>query len=132
MHAVILAAGEGSRLGPTADDRTRHALAEATGRPLKEHGGAWRQVTAAYRRIGREGALQVEAAGCTRCGLYANATQVVMGEGPEDAEMMIVGEQPGDREDLAGRPFVGPAGQLFDEVAERAGLDRRVFWVLPN
>ncbi len=61
---------------------------------------------------------------CTRCPLYRNATQAVPGEGPQDAPLMVVGEQPGDQEDLAGRPFVGPAGQLFDRVADQAGLDR--------
>ena len=70
-----------------------------------------------------------EAASCTRCPLHAGATQVVFGEGPAEARVVIVGEQPGDREDLAGRPFVGPAGQLFDEVAERAGLDRSSCYV---
>ncbi|RAZ87710.1 UdgX family uracil-DNA binding protein [Cereibacter johrii] len=69
------------------------------------------------------------AEGCRRCGLWANATQVVFGEGPAAARMMIVGEQPGDREDLAGRPFVGPAGQLFDEEAAAAGLDREAVYV---
>ncbi|WOI57373.1 UdgX family uracil-DNA binding protein [Palleronia sp. LCG004] len=69
-------------------------------------------------------ALRREAEGCTRCPLYRDATQVVMGEGPTDAPLMIVGEQPGDHEDLAGRPFVGPAGQLFDEIAGEVGLDR--------
>ncbi len=69
-------------------------------------------------------ALRREAEGCTRCPLHRNATQVVMGEGPRDAPLMIVGEQPGDQEDLAGRPFVGPAGQLFDEIAGEVGLDR--------
>ena len=68
--------------------------------------------------------LAEEAAACTRCPLHGPATQVVFGEGPPDAPLMIVGEQPGDREDIAGRPFVGPAGQLFDEVAGAAGLDR--------
>ncbi|MDQ2092733.1 UdgX family uracil-DNA binding protein [Rhodalgimonas zhirmunskyi] len=61
---------------------------------------------------------------CRRCPLWENATQAVPGEGPDDAPLMIVGEQPGDMEDLAGRPFVGPAGQLFDKVAARAGLAR--------
>ncbi len=61
---------------------------------------------------------------CTRCPLHRSATQAVPGEGPRDAELMIVGEQPGDQEDLQGRPFVGPAGQLFDRVAKEAGLDR--------
>ena len=69
-------------------------------------------------------ALHDDARGCTRCPLHENATQVVFGEGPADASMMFVGEQPGDTEDLAGRPFVGPAGQLFDAIAERAGVDR--------
>ena len=61
---------------------------------------------------------------CTRCQLHQAATQAVPGEGPFDARVMIVGEQPGDQEDLAGRPFVGPAGQLFDQIAQDVGLDR--------
>ena len=61
---------------------------------------------------------------CTRCPLYCNATQGVAGEGPEAARIMLVGEQPGDQEDLQGRPFVGPAGQVLNEVLEEAGLDR--------
>ncbi len=69
-------------------------------------------------------ALHRDAAACTRCALYERATQVVVGEGPLDAELMFVGEQPGDQEDLAGRPFAGPAGQLFDRIAEEAGVDR--------
>ncbi|WP_136684730.1 UdgX family uracil-DNA binding protein [Falsirhodobacter xinxiangensis] len=69
-------------------------------------------------------ALRAEAAACTRCPLHAPATQTVFGIGPADAEVMFVGEQPGDQEDLAGRPFVGPAGQIFDQEAEAAGLDR--------
>lgn len=69
-------------------------------------------------------ALRDEAMGCTRCPLHACATRTVFGEGPVDAALMIVGEQPGDQEDLAGRPFVGPAGQMFDRAAAQAGLDR--------
>ncbi|MBB4085465.1 UdgX family uracil-DNA binding protein [Sphingomonas carotinifaciens] len=69
-------------------------------------------------------ALREEAAGCTRCPLYKPATQTVFGEGPVDAPLMFVGEQPGDQEDLAGRPFVGPAGQLFDRALAQAGVDR--------
>ncbi|WP_299812794.1 UdgX family uracil-DNA binding protein [uncultured Roseibium sp.] len=61
---------------------------------------------------------------CRRCTIGSCATQAVPGEGPSDADLMIVGEQPGDIEDLTGRPFVGPAGQLFDSCAEEAGLDR--------
>ncbi|WP_370400216.1 UdgX family uracil-DNA binding protein [Sulfitobacter sp. JB4-11] len=66
---------------------------------------------------------------CTRCPLGTMATQGVPGEGPQDARLMIVGEQPGDQEDLQGRPFVGPAGQLFDRVADEAGLDRQAAYV---
>jgi uracil-DNA glycosylase len=69
-------------------------------------------------------ALRDEAAGCTRCPLYKDATQTVFGEGPLDAAMMAVGEQPGDQEDLAGKPFVGPAGQMFDRALAEARVDR--------
>ena len=62
--------------------------------------------------------------GCTRCPLHCSATQAVVGEGPKAARIMLVGEQPGDREDLEGRPFVGPAGQVLNEALEEAGLDR--------
>jgi DNA polymerase len=61
---------------------------------------------------------------CTRCPLYKDATQTVFGEGPLDAPLLFIGEQPGDQEDLAGRPFVGPAGQLFDRALEEARVDR--------
>jgi uracil-DNA glycosylase family protein len=66
---------------------------------------------------------------CTRCPLYENATQTVFGEGPMDAPVVFVGEQPGDQEDLAGKPFVGPAGQLFDRALEEAGIDRKRVYV---
>jgi DNA polymerase len=66
---------------------------------------------------------------CTRCPLHREATQAVPGEGPMNAALMIVGEQPGDQEDLQGRPFVGPAGQLFDEIAQSVGLDRSQVYV---
>jgi DNA polymerase len=69
-------------------------------------------------------ALRDEAAHCTRCHLYKHATQTVFGEGPVDAALMLVGEQPGDQEDLAGHPFVGPAGQVLDRALEGAGIDR--------
>ena len=69
-------------------------------------------------------ALREEAMACNRCPLYRDATQTVFGEGPVDAPLMFVGEQPGDQEDLAGRPFVGPAGHLFDRALEEAGIDR--------
>jgi uracil-DNA glycosylase len=63
-------------------------------------------------------------AACTRCPLYRNATQVVPGEGSARAQVLIVGEQPGDKEDLAGRPFVGPAGRVLDQALEAAGIAR--------
>ncbi|HZT24824.1 MAG TPA: UdgX family uracil-DNA binding protein [Pseudolabrys sp.] len=66
---------------------------------------------------------------CTRCPLYKNATQAVPGEGPARARIMMVGEQPGDREDLAGRPFVGPAGRVLDKAIVEAGIDRRQVFV---
>jgi len=69
-------------------------------------------------------ALREEAMGCTRCHLYKHATQTVFGEGAVDAAMMFVGEQPGDNEDLAGKPFIGPAGQVFDRALAQAGIDR--------
>jgi DNA polymerase len=74
-------------------------------------------------------ALLADARTCTRCDLYKPATQTVFGEGPLNARIMFVGEQPGDQEDLAGRPFVGPAGQLFDRALEAAGIDRSAVYV---
>jgi uracil-DNA glycosylase len=70
-----------------------------------------------------------EARKCTRCDLYKCATQTVFGEGPLDASIAFVGEQPGDQEDIAGRPFVGPAGQLLDAALEKAGIDRSAVYV---
>jgi len=67
--------------------------------------------------------------GCRGCELYANATQAVFGEGSTGAEIMLVGEQPGDKEDLAGAPFVGPAGKLLDTALEEAGIDRPLAYV---
>jgi uracil-DNA glycosylase family protein len=68
--------------------------------------------------------LRTDAADCRACPLWKNATQTVFGEGPASAEIMFVGEQPGDREDIAGKPFVGPAGQLLDRALEEAGIER--------
>jgi uracil-DNA glycosylase family protein len=68
--------------------------------------------------------LRKAAATCTACDLYRDATQTVFGEGAEGARVMLVGEQPGDKEDLAGSPFVGPAGRLLDEALAAAGIDR--------
>jgi len=68
--------------------------------------------------------LRVAARGCTGCELWEPATQTVFGAGPASAWLMVVGEQPGDREDLAGEPFVGPAGRLLDRALEQAGITR--------
>jgi DNA polymerase len=73
--------------------------------------------------------LERAAAGCRGCELYKHATQTVFGEGSPRAAIIVVGEQPGDREDREGRPFVGPAGRLFDEVANEAGLERESLYV---
>ena len=82
---------------------------------LAAHESAW---------VGPKDALPAAIKDCTRCPLHRTATQAVPGAGPLDADLMIVGEQPGDQEDLAGLPFVGPAGQLFDRIARQAGLER--------
>ncbi|MBB5723702.1 DNA polymerase [Loktanella ponticola] len=78
---------------------------------------------------GPKGTLPAAISACTRCPLHQTATQAVAGEGPADADLMIVGEQPGDMEDLSGKPFVGPAGQVFDRVAGEARLDRNQAYV---
>lgn len=74
-------------------------------------------------------ALRRQAEACERCDLYKDATQVVFGEGPPHAPVVLVGEQPGDREDELGRPFVGPAGRLLDECLNEAGVDRSLCYV---
>jgi len=74
-------------------------------------------------------ALREAAAGCRGCGLYRDATQTVFGQGRRSADLMLVGETPGDREDVEGRPFVGPAGRELDQAFEAVGLDRRDVYV---
>ena len=73
--------------------------------------------------------LREQASQCRACPLWKNATQTVFGEGPPHAHIMLVGEQPGDKEDLAGRPFVGPAGQMLDRALEEASIDRTKVYV---
>jgi len=73
--------------------------------------------------------LRDDAADCTACDLYKNATQTVFGEGKQSATVMFIGEQPGDKEDLSGRPFVGPAGGLLDKALAEAGIDRSKVYV---
>lgn len=74
-------------------------------------------------------ALHDAAAGCKACDLWKRGTQTVFGEGAAKAKIMLVGEQPGNDEDLAGKPFVGPAGRLLDQALERAGIDRKLAYV---
>ncbi|MBV9412824.1 MAG: UdgX family uracil-DNA binding protein [Acidimicrobiia bacterium] len=74
-------------------------------------------------------AQRAAAAGCQACDLWKTGTQTVYGEGSKDADMMLVGEQPGDQEDKQGRPFVGPAGRVLDEALEAAGIDRTKVYV---
>jgi uracil-DNA glycosylase len=75
------------------------------------------------------GTLRAAAAGCTACPLHLTGTQTVFGEGLKRARVVLVGEQPGDREDREGRPFVGPSGRLLDEALEEAGIDRSAAYV---
>ena len=98
-------------------------------RPAPDPGPALGIVEADPVRPGTVAELAQAAAACRRCHLWEPATQVVFGEGPADARMMMVGEQPGDQEDLAGRPFVGPAGQLLDRAIKEAGIDRGTVYV---
>jgi uracil-DNA glycosylase family protein len=74
-------------------------------------------------------ALREAENGCRRCGLYKHATQAVPGEGPSRAPLMLVGEQPGNDEDLKGHPFVGPAGRVLDKALVEAGIDRKLVFV---
>jgi uracil-DNA glycosylase len=75
------------------------------------------------------GRLRSAAAGCRGCSLHRDATQTVFGDGPGDAAVLVIGEQPGDHEDRAGEPFVGPAGRLLDKALDTAGFDRRRIYV---
>jgi len=106
--------------------------AEPSARHQRVHEKIWADMAAKQKphiettSIGR---LRADAEGCTRCDLYKNATQTVFGEGPHDARVMFVGEQPGDQEDLVGKPFVGPAGQLLDDILKEAKVDRTRVYV---
>ena len=84
---------------------------------------------ALHQKPDRLAALRAEAADCRSCHLWKDATQTIFGEGPAHAPIMLVGEQPGDKEDLAGKPFVGPAGQVLNRALEEAGIDRDTVYV---
>lgn len=117
-----------SSLIADADRRTQEMVRQAPTLPPERHERMARRApnapAEAIEEIGSLAEARVAAADCQRCGLYRCATQTVFGEGPQDAPVVFVGEQPGDQEDLAGKPFVGPAGQLFDRALAEAGLDR--------
>jgi len=83
----------------------------------------------AEQAINSLGQLAAAEAACTRCPLYRDATQAVSGEGPSGATFMLVGEQPGDKEDIAGKPFVGPAGRVLDQALREAGIAREETFV---
>lgn len=114
-----------------AGAQAREAAMIASAPPAPRAAARSAEATGGGRPIGGGGnsgpvwaGVRDEAMGCTRCPLYKDATQTVFGEGPLDAPLMFIGEQPGDQEDLAGRPFVGPAGQLLDQALAEAGVDR--------
>lgn len=115
----------------TASARS-HAMLDAA--PLPANANPQRQErrmnsSATPKPADRLAALRREAAECRACPLWEPATQTVFGEGPVDASIVVVGEQPGDREDLAGKPFIGPAGELLDRALAEAGIDRRKRYV---
>jgi len=110
-----------------ADARTRQMVEQAPSTPRRA-----KAVEPAQAKLPdgtAVAAVREQAKHCERCSLYRNATQTVFGEGPPDAPLVFVGEQPGDQEDLAGRPFVGPAGQMFDRALAEAGIDRTRVYV---
>ncbi|MEA2927875.1 MAG: uracil-DNA glycosylase [Hyphomicrobiales bacterium] len=112
-----------------AGDRTRRMVESAPTAPRRAKGIAMPKHEgddAGFRSLT---AARKAAESCTRCPLYKNATQTVFGEGPAHAQVVFVGEQPGDQEDLQGRPFVGPAGQMFDRALAEAGIDRSRVYV---
>ena len=112
-----------------AERLTGAMIAKAATEPHKAQNGRRADETqdcAAHRSLET---LREEAAECRACPLWKDATQTVFGEGPQHARIMLVGEQPGDKEDLAGKPFVGPAGQMLDRALEEAGIDRSKVYV---
>ena len=110
-----------------ARQRTGQMIEAEPMAPRKAPG--WTPEIVAQPAAGSLEALKASAESCTRCPLYKNATQTVFGAGPSDAPVVFVGEQPGDQEDLAGKPFIGPAGQMFDRALAEAGIDRSRVYV---
>ncbi|HET9816327.1 MAG TPA: UdgX family uracil-DNA binding protein [Xanthobacteraceae bacterium] len=122
---------EASMIKPLIEGAERSTSAMIENGATEPHKAQKRPEPPMVRRKGQHDieTLREEAADCRACPLYKNATQTVFGEGPQTARIMLVGEQPGDKEDLAGKPFVGPAGQMLDRALEEAGIDRRTVYV---
>ena len=116
-------------LAALAHERSMTMIQKAPTEPARKGRAAAGPAEASAADTPTLDALRSQAAQCTRCQLYRDATQTVFGEGPTDAEVMFVGEQPGDQEDLQGRPFVGPAGQLFDRALAQLGIGRTRVYV---
>src|SRR5882757_1655569 len=122
---------EASLIKPLIAGAGRTASAMIANDATEPHKAQKRQEPAMARKLTCDEleTLREEAAQCRACPLWKNATQTVFGEGPVTAKVMLVGEQPGDKEDIAGQPFVGPAGQMLDRALEEAGIDRRTVYV---
>jgi probable DNA metabolism protein len=124
---------EASLIKPLIANAERTANAMISNAPTEPHKAQKRVEPAMPRKAAASSdaiaALREEAADCRACPLWKDATQTVFGEGPQHARIMLVGEQPGDKEDLAGKPFVGPAGQMLDRALEEAGIDRTKVYV---
>jgi DNA polymerase len=122
---------EASLIKPLIAGAGRTASAMIANDATEPHKAQKRQEPAMARKLTCDEleTLREEAAQCRACPLWKNATQTVFGEGPVTAKVMLVGEQPGDKEDLAGQPFVGPAGQMLDRALQEAGIDRRQVYV---
>jgi DNA polymerase len=115
-----------ARIPPRIEKTRRPAadiIIEADSIPAARH-DAERPFASGVAPAGGLDGLRERARGCRGCPLWKPATQIVFGEGPQTAQVMLVGEQPGDQEDLAGRPFIGPAGQMLDRALADAGIDR--------
>jgi probable DNA metabolism protein len=123
---------EASLIRPLIEDAARMTgamIAREASEPHKAQKRLEPVMTRKSEPAGSIEALREEAAACRACPLWKDATQTVFGEGPLHAEIMLVGEQPGDKEDLAGHPFVGPAGQMLDRALKEAGIDREKVYV---
>ena len=122
---------EASLIKPLIAGAERSASAMIANAATEPHKAQKRLEPAMARKLTGDdmAALRDEAAHCRACPLWKDATQTVFGEGPATARVMLIGEQPGDKEDLAGLPFVGPAGQMLDRALREAGIDRRLVYV---